>query len=234
MSKVHIDHNLEKVRQRVKLACQKAGKNPDEVKLVAVSKTKPNADILEAITHGQLTFGENRMKELEDKMLSLDNPDIDWHMIGNLQTNKIRFIASRVNWIHSVEKSKYLKEINKRAKEHNRIINTLIQVNISGESQKGGCKPDELKNILNSAKGLENVAVKGLMGMATFADDPEEVRTEFQLLKRLFDEHQTLNEENIRLEHLSMGMSNDMEVAIEEGSTMVRVGSDIFGARNYP
>ena len=234
MSKVHIDHNLEKVRQRIKLTCERVGRNPDEVMLVAVSKTKPNADILKAIARGQLSFGENRMKELEDKMLSLDNPDIDWHMIGNLQTNKIRFIASRVNWIHSVEKSKYLKEINKRAKEHNRIINTLIQVNISGESQKGGCKPDDLKSILNSAQGLENVAIKGLMGMATFADDPEEVRREFQLLKQLFDEHQSFNEENIRLEHLSMGMSNDMEVAIEEGSTMVRIGSDIFGARNYP
>lgn len=234
MSNKHIDHNLEKIRKRIELTCERVGRNPDEIMLVAVSKTKPDADILEAITSGQLSFGENRMKELEEKMLSIQNPEIDWHMIGNLQTNKIRFIANRVNWIHSVEKSKYLKEIDKRAKEYDRVINVLIQVNISGETQKGGCEPNQLKSVLESVKGMNNIMIKGLMGMATFVNDPEQVRSEFQLLKQLLDENQNLNNNNIELEHLSMGMSNDMEVAIEEGSTMVRIGSDIFGARNYP
>ncbi len=233
MSDVNIGQNLQAVHQRIQRACEKAGRDASGITLIAVSKTKPNSDILKAIEHGQLAFGENRMKELEDKMESIALPDISWHMIGNLQTNKIKYIAHRVDWIHSVEKLKYIKEISKRAGQSNRIVNVLIQVNISGESQKGGCEPDELASILKGAVDYEHVRVKGLMGMATFTDDPEDVRGEFKLLKQLFDEHQHLNGEHIQLEHLSIGMSNDLEVAIEEGATMVRVGSDIFGPRNY-
>lgn len=173
------------------------------------------------------------MKELEDKMAEVEMPDVVWHFIGNLQTNKIKYIADRVNWIHSVEKAKYLKEIEKRAGQANRVVNALIQVNISDEKQKGGCKPEDLAGILESAQKYEHVKVRGLMGMATFVDDPEEVRSEFKLLKELFDSHQKYNSGSVNLEHLSMGMTNDMEVAIEEGATMVRIGSAIFGERNY-
>ncbi|SMO59257.1 YggS family pyridoxal phosphate-dependent enzyme [Gracilimonas mengyeensis] len=233
MSEQNIAKNLKSIQQRIKEACESCGRDPEEVLLVAVSKTKPNEDILEAVQAGQLHFGENRMKDLEDKMLEIANPDISWHFIGNIQTNKIKYIAERVNWIHSVEKAKYLKEIEKRAGKANRVVNALIQVNISDEQQKGGCKPGDLAGILEKAQNYEHVKVKGLMGMARFVDDPEEVRSEFKLLKELFDSHQEYNKGSVELKHLSMGMTNDMEVAIEEGATMVRVGTAIFGERNY-
>lgn len=233
MSNEEIPQNLTSIRQQIEATCGSAGRDPNDITLVAVSKTKPNEDILKAVTAGQLHFGENRMKELEDKMASISNPDIVWHFIGNLQTNKIKYIADRVNWIHSVEKAKYLKEIDKRAKQANRVVNALIQVNISDEKQKGGCKPEDLAGILESAQDFEYVKVKGLMGMATFVDDPEEIRGEFKLLKKLFDSHQQYNKGSVQLEHISMGMTNDFKVAIEEGATMLRIGSAIFGERNY-
>jgi len=233
MSDQDIAQNLKSIQQKIEQAADSAGRDSSEILLVAVSKTKPVADIYEAITAGHLHFGENRMKELEDKMAEIEMPDVVWHFIGNLQTNKIKYIADRVNWIHSVEKAKYLKEIEKRAGQANRVVNALIQVNISDEKQKGGCKPEDLAGILESAQNYEHVKVRGLMGMATFVDDPEDVRSEFKLLKKLFDSHQEYNSGSVNLEHLSMGMTNDMEVAIEEGATMVRIGSAIFGERNY-
>jgi len=233
MSNEDISQNLTSIHEKIEKTCKSLARDSKEITLVAVSKTKPNKDILEAITAGQLHFGENRMKELEDKMASISNPDVVWHFIGNLQTNKIKYIADRVNWIHSVEKAKYLKEINKRAGQANRVVNALIQVNISDEKQKGGCKPEDLADILKSAQDYEFVMVKGLMGMATFVDDPEEIRDEFKLLKNLFDSHQQYNAGSVQLEHISMGMTNDFQVAIEEGATMLRIGSAIFGERNY-
>ncbi|MFV1885201.1 MAG: YggS family pyridoxal phosphate-dependent enzyme [Balneola sp.] len=173
------------------------------------------------------------MQELQDKMESIELPGIQWHMIGTLQSNKIKYIAERVNWIHSVSKAKYLDEIDKRAASANRTINVLIQINISGEDQKSGCEASELAAILGYAKNLHNVRVKGLMGMATFSDNPEDVRHEFALLRNTLEEHQHLNGKNVELKELSMGMSGDFEVAIEEGATMIRVGSAIFGSRNY-
>lgn len=225
--------NIETINQQIADACEKAGRNPDEVNLLAVSKTKPLDDIEAALGCGQHHFGENRAKELQDKMASCENDDIQWHMIGNLQTNKIKYMAERVNWIDSVPKQKTLREIEKRASRVDRTINTLIQVNISGESQKSGCNPDDLPDILDYARPLEHTKVRGLMGMATFTDDMEVVRDEFKLLKQLFDQHAENNESSVQLEHLSMGMSNDFEVAIEEGATIVRVGQAIFGKRNY-
>ncbi|MBN2731157.1 MAG: YggS family pyridoxal phosphate-dependent enzyme [Balneolaceae bacterium] len=225
--------NIEKVNQRIITACEEAGRNPNDVHLVAISKTKPLDDIKEAFDCGQLHFGENRAKELQDKMDTYKNPDIQWHMVGNLQTNKIKYMVERVNWIHSIEKPKYLQEIEKRAGRIDRVINTLVQVNISDEDQKSGCTPDKLEKILDGARSLNHVRVRGLMGMATFTDDMDVVRDEFKLLKELFDKHAENNEGSVQLEHLSMGMTNDMEVAIEEGSTMVRVGRAIFGERNY-
>lgn len=233
MSEQNIAKNLKSIQQKIEQTAERVGRDSNDIMLVAVSKTKPTSDILEAITAGHLHFGENRMKELEDKMVEIEMPDVVWHFIGNLQTNKIKYIADRVNWIHSVEKAKYLKEIEKRAGQANRVVNALIQVNISNEKQKGGCKPDDLAKILESAQNYDFVKVRGLMGMATFVDDPEEVRSEFKLLKELFDSHQRYNGGSVNLEHLSMGMTNDMEVAIEEGATMVRIGSAIFGERNY-
>ncbi|MDZ7716622.1 MAG: YggS family pyridoxal phosphate-dependent enzyme [Balneolaceae bacterium] len=225
--------NLKKVQQRINKACDKAGRDPDEVMLIAVSKTKPLEDIEEAAGCGQVHFGENRAKELQDKMDESDNKAIQWHMVGSPQTNKIKYMVERVNWIDAIPKKKTLREIEKRASRIDRVINTLIQVNISGEDQKSGCEPEDLKKVLEYAQGLKHARVRGLMGIATLVDDPEEVRGEFRLLRELLEEHQSYNCENIQLEHLSMGMTNDLEVAIEEGSTMVRVGRAIFGERNY-
>ncbi len=233
MSEASIPENLAKIKNRIRLACEKSGRNPEDITLIAVSKTKPNEAIIEACISGQLHFGENRMQELQDKMESVELPGIQWHMIGTMQSNKIKYIADRVDWIHSVSKAKYLDEIEKRAASADRTIHVLIQVNISGEDQKSGCEIDELAGILEHAKSFPHIKIRGLMGMATFTDNPEDVRDEFALLRTTLENHQYLNGGNIELKELSMGMSGDFEVAIEEGSTMVRVGSAIFGARNY-
>lgn len=228
-----ICQNLSNVQNRIRNACKQAGRDPEGVKLIAVSKTKPLDDIKRAFSCGQIHFGENRAKELQDKMEQFDEERVQWHMVGSPQTNKIKYMVERVNWIDAIPKKKTLKEIEKRASRIGRVINTLIQVNISGENQKSGCEPDNLKKLLEYAQGLEHTRVCGLMGIASLVDDPEEVRPEFKLLKTLLDEHQSYNCENIQLKELSMGMTNDLEVAIEEGSTMVRVGRAIFGERNY-
>ncbi|WP_445664184.1 YggS family pyridoxal phosphate-dependent enzyme [Fodinibius sp. AD559] len=230
-----ICNNIKELQNRITQACESAERDSSEITLVAVSKTKPLDDIKTAYSCGQIHFGENRAKELQDKMDDYENEDIQWHMVGNLQTNKIKYMVERVNWIHSIEKSKYLREIEKRASRIDRVINTLIQINISGEEQKSGCNPEDLKEILEYAQGLDHVRVRGLMGMATFVDpeEVEKVRPEFKMLKEIRDEHRSFETENIQLDELSMGMTNDMEIAIQEGSTMLRVGRAIFGERNY-
>ena len=198
----------------------------DEVTLVAVSKTKPNTTILEAYQAGQRIFGENKVQELAQKAEELPK-DIAWHMIGHLQTNKVKFIAPFVSLIHGVDSLKLLKEINKRAEQNNRIIDCLLQVHIATESSKFGFGMEEVESALNQAKEFKNIRITGLMGMATFTDDTQQVVDEFKSLKTVFD--------SIKNEHittLSMGMSGDYKLAIEQGSTMIRVGSAIFGHRN--
>ncbi|HCI69872.1 MAG TPA: YggS family pyridoxal phosphate-dependent enzyme [Balneola sp.] len=231
MEKSQICENIRKVKSKIEKTCWKIGRETSEVTLVAVSKTKPASYIREALECGQIEFGENRMQELEEKIPQFEPAQVSWHMIGNIQTNKIKLIADNISWVHSIEKLKYLKEFEKRSNGNK--IKALIQVNISGEKQKGGVEPEDLAEILKSSTDFEHVKVCGLMGMATFVDDPEDVRHEFKLLKNLFDDHQKFNSGSVNLRELSMGMSNDLEVAIEEGATMVRVGSEIFGARNY-
>jgi hypothetical protein len=231
MEKSQICENIRKVKSKIEKTCWKIGRETSEVTLVAVSKTKPASYIREALECGQIEFGENRMQELEEKIPQFEPAQVSWHMIGNIQTNKIKLIADKISWVHSIEKLKYLKEFEKRSNGNK--IKALIQVNISGEKQKGGVEPEDLAEILKSSTDFEHVKVCGLMGMATFVDDPEDVRHEFKLLKNLFNDHQKFNSGSVKLRELSMGMSNDLEVAIEEGATMVRVGSEIFGARNY-
>ena len=199
---------------------------PKEVTLVAVSKTKPNTAILEAYQAGQRIFGENKVQELAKKAEELPK-DIAWHMIGHLQTNKVKFIAPFVSLIHGVDSLKLLKEINKRAEQNNRIIDCLLQVHIATESSKFGFGMEEVESVLNQAEEFKNIRITGLMGMATFTDDTQQVVDEFKNLKTVFD--------SIKNEHittLSMGMSGDYKLAIEQGSTMIRVGSAIFGQRN--
>lgn len=232
MSEISIRKNLAKILEFIEQSCIKCGRNPEEVRLIAVSKTKPKEAIIEAFSAGQVHFGENRMQELQEKMIGLDLSNLQWHMIGTMQSNKIKYIAERVDWIHSVSKAKYLTEINRRAAEYNRTINVLIQVNISGEDQKSGCEVSELESILSHAKTLPNIMVHGLMGIASFVENPEDIRSEFRLLRETLEEFTKKNEGNVQLTELSMGMSGDMEIAIQEGATMVRVGSAIFGSRN--
>jgi pyridoxal phosphate enzyme (YggS family) len=214
-----IANNLEKIKATL----------PDTVTLVAVSKTKPIADLKEAYEVGQRIFGENKIQEMTQKWEELPK-DIQWHMIGHVQTNKVKYMAAYVNLIHGVDSFKLLKEINKQAKKNNRIIDCLLQIHIAEEDTKFGLDKEELLSILESDtfKALENIKIKGLMGMATFTDNEQQVRREFKSLKFLYDVATT---KLTGLDTLSMGMSGDYLSAIEEGSTMVRIGSSIFGSR---
>ena len=202
--------------------------------LVAVSKTKPNEDLMEAYEAGQRALGENKVQELTDKAEALPK-DIEWHMIGHLQRNKVKYIAPFVHLIHSVDSVRLLKEINKQGKKIDRVIPVLLQIHIAEEENKYGLDEQELHELLSSGdfKEMNHVEVQGLMGMATFTDDTEKIRREFKSLKKLFDKTaEQYNDEKLNLKELSMGMSGDYEIAIEEGSTMVRIGSKIFGERN--
>jgi hypothetical protein len=203
----------------------------ENITLVAVSKTKPNEAILEAYQIGQRIFGENKVQELTDKYETLPK-DIEWHMIGHLQTNKVKYIAPFISLIHGVDSYKLLQEINKRATQNNRVINCLLQIHIAEEETKFGFNETEVIELLGSDefKALENVNIVGLMGMATFTEDEAQIKKEFTSLGKLFSTLKTLHS---TLNILSMGMSGDYQLAIECGSNMVRVGSSIFGTRNY-
>lgn len=230
----HYPENLNEVSQRIIRACAGCNRNPEELKLIAVSKTNPSEAIHAMRKLGVLHFGENKVQELVPKMETFaGDPDITWHMIGTLQTNKIKYIADRVHWIHSVPKRKALKEINKRAGEAGRVINVLIQINISEENQKSGCEPDDLPDLLKAADAMPNISVRGLMGMASFTDDAEIIRPQFRLLRQLLESEQKRGYQNHKLEELSMGMTNDLEIAVAEGSTMLRIGTALFGKRDY-
>jgi len=201
------------------------------VALVAVSKTKPNSDILEAYEAGQRIFGENKIQEMVNKYDTLPK-DIKWHMIGHLQSNKVKHMAHFVDLIHGVDSFKTLKEINKQAKKHNRTIDCLLQARIAKEETKFGLEFDEIETILQMSEftELQNIKIVGLMGMASFSSDKKEVSDEFKSLKIFFDK---INQTKSILTILSMGMSGDYNLAIENGSNMIRVGSAIFGSRNY-
>ena len=204
---------------------------PKHVHLVAVSKTKPNADLEEAYAAGQRIFGENKIQEMTQKWETLPK-DIQWHMIGNVQTNKVKYMAPYVSLIHGVDRYKLLKEINKQAAKSDRIIDCLLQMHIAQEDTKFGFNKEELEAVVTDLKTnpLPYIRIKGLMGMATFTDNQEQIRSEFKTLKQQFDWLQT---QHPLANELSMGMSGDYVLAIEEGSTMIRVGSKIFGSRNY-
>ncbi|MBI2282773.1 MAG: YggS family pyridoxal phosphate-dependent enzyme [Bacteroidetes bacterium] len=203
------------------------------VTLVAVSKTKPNEDIQELYDLGQRDFGENYVQELVDKQAVLPK-DIRWHFIGHLQTNKVKYIAPFVHLIHGVDSFKLLQEINKQGAKHDRIIDCLLQVHIAQEETKFGMDETELEEALAATAGLSHVRVCGLMGMASFSEDQAKVRNEFRQLKKLFDKIREWPVVNAEWTLLSMGMSGDYAIAVEEGSTLVRIGSLVFGARIYP
>ncbi|WP_299109537.1 YggS family pyridoxal phosphate-dependent enzyme [uncultured Tenacibaculum sp.] len=216
-----IKENLQKIKESL----------PENVTLVAVSKTKPNADIQEAYDAGQRVFGENKIQEMVGKYEALPK-DIEWHMIGHLQRNKVKYMAHFVSLIHGVDSFKTLVEINKQAKKHDRVIHCLLQARIAKEDTKFGLTFSEIETILASEEfqELKNIKVVGLMGMATFTDDQAQLQEEFSSLANFFSSNKG---KYSNLTTLSMGMSGDYPLAIENGSNMVRIGSSIFGVRNY-
>ena len=198
---------------------------PQQVELIAVSKTKPISDLLEAYDAGQRAFGENKIQEMVTKWEQMPK-DIQWHMIGHVQSNKVKYMAPFVHTIHAVDSIKLLKEIQKQAARNERIINCLIQIRIAKEETKFGLAASELDSLLCQGKEMSNIVINGLMGMATFTEDQSQIRSEFKTLSDLYRKYSSF-------EVLSMGMSGDYDIAIEEGSTSIRVGSKIFGERNY-
>ncbi|MFD2939293.1 YggS family pyridoxal phosphate-dependent enzyme [Flavobacterium notoginsengisoli] len=205
---------------------------PEHVNLVAVSKTKPVSDLMQAYETGQRIFGENKIQEMTEKWEQMPK-DIQWHMIGHVQSNKVKFMAPYVNLIHGVDSLKLLQEINKQALKNNRTIDCLLQIYIAEEESKFGLDENELNELLTSSqfKELKNIRILGLMGMATFTEDQNQIKKEFTHLKSIFDSIKELKTENCSLNTISMGMSGDYQLAIECGSTMVRIGSSIFGGR---
>ena len=220
-----IQTNIQKIKKSL----------PQQVTLVAVSKTHPVETVMEAYNAGHRIFGENKVQELVAKYEAMPK-DIEWHLIGHLQTNKVKYIASFVSLIHSVDSIKLLEVIDKEAQKHNRVIDCLLQIHIASEETKFGLSADELEELLssNDFREMKNIRVVGLMGMATFIDNMAQVRMEFKFLSTLFQSVKAKYfADKPWFKELSMGMSSDYAVAIEEGSTMVRIGSNIFGHRNY-
>ncbi len=204
-------------------------------RLIVVSKTQSIEKIKETYDMGQRLFGENKVQELQSKVEHLPE-DIEWHLIGHLQRNKVKFIAPFISMIHSIDSLKLLEEVNKQAEKNNRIIDCLLQVHIATEESKFGFSEDELLYFIKSDKisDLKSINIKGLMGMATFTKDNDKVRTEFKNLRKIFDKIKTINKHaNVEMLELSMGMSGDYKIALEEGSTLVRIGTYVFGERNY-
>lgn len=227
-----LQDNLKKVQENIRKACKKAGRNEEEVTLIAVSKTKPLSDLEEILDAGVIEFGENKVQELCDKFEHIKSP-VHWHMIGHLQTNKVKYIVDKVCLIHSVDSLKLASQISKEAEKKQVECDVLIEVNVAQEESKFGITTDETLTLIREVAVLPHVHIKGLMTIAPFVDDPEENRPVF---RSLYELSKTVAKEQIpdvSMEILSMGMTNDYMVAIEEGATMVRVGTGIFGERNY-
>lgn len=227
-----LKENYDAVAKKVKDACERAGRSADEVTIIVVSKTKPLSDIVELQQYGVMDFGENKVQELCAKYEEIEKP-VRWHLIGHLQTNKVKYIVDKVELIHSVDSLKLAKQISKEALKKKVTVPILIQVNVAQEETKFGLETEEVMALISEAAKLPNIKIKGLMTIAPFVDDPEDNRQYFRMLKQLFVDIGAKNFDNVDMTILSMGMTNDYEVAVEEGATMVRVGTGIFGARNY-
>lgn len=228
-----IAENMRDVEQRIRQACARAGRAPEEVTLIAVSKTKPVEMLMEAYAAGARDFGENKVQELLDKIPQMPQ-DIRWHMIGHLQRNKVKYIIDKVALIHSVDSLRLAEEISKEAQKHNLVVDILVEVNVAGEESKFGTTPEETANLVLSIAALPGIRVRGLMTIAPFVEHAEENRKFFKNLKQLSVDILQKNNDNIHVgDVLSMGMTGDYEVAVEEGATYVRVGTGIFGERSY-
>lgn len=227
-----LKENLINVKENIKKACEKVGRDPAEVTLVAVSKIKPLSDIEELVEAGQMEYGENYVQELCDKYDNISTP-VHWHMIGHLQRNKVKYIIDKVVLIHSVDSLSLAQQIEKEAAKKDVIAQILIQVNVAEEDTKFGLDQEEVIQLVEEVSKLPHVRIRGLMTSAPYVTDPEENRVYFQQLHKLFIDIPKKNLDNVSMDILSMGMTNDYEVAIEEGATMIRVGTGIFGERHY-
>ena len=227
-----IKENLEAVRENIKKACERAGRDSKEVTLITVSKTNPVVSLKEAMDCGVTIFGENKVQEMLEKQEEL--PDtLQWHMIGHLQRNKVKYIMGKVALIHSVDSLRLAEEISKEATKQGTEEDILIEINVAEEESKFGITTNEAISLVESIAKLPHIHIKGLMTIAPFVDDPEENRAVFSALKKLSVDIAAKNIDNVSMHVLSMGMTNDYQVAIEEGATMVRVGTGIFGRRTY-
>ncbi|QQY78738.1 hypothetical protein EDD65_10556 [Keratinibaculum paraultunense] len=229
---ITVKDNLLMIKQNINRALQKSGRTDDDVDIIAVTKTVGIEQINEAINAGLYKIGENRVQELIKKY-DIIGEKVEYHMIGHLQTNKVKYIIDKVSLIHSLDRLSLAGELDKRAKKSNLNISTLIQVNVAEEKSKYGLRVNQVIPFIEEISKYENIKVKGLMTIAPFVEDPEEVRWVFRDLRRLSEMIKDRNYENVKMDILSMGMTNDYEVAIEEGSNMIRIGTGLFGKRNY-
>ena len=227
-----INENISKVRENIVKSCEKAGRNPEEVTLIAVSKTKPVSAIEEALMSGTLDYGENKVQELCDKYDVLPK-NIRWHMIGHLQRNKVKYLVGKTYLVHSVDSLRLAEQIEKEFAKHNQVCDILVEVNIAQEESKFGINAKETEELIRKIAKFEHVRIKGLMTIAPYTEDPESNREYFREIKKLSVDIRDKNIDNVSMDVLSMGMTGDYMVAVEEGATMVRVGTGIFGERNY-
>ena len=238
---MNIKENITEIKCRIRAACERAGREESEVTLIAVSKTKPVAMILEANLAGMTEFGENKPQELRDKTEELipeQYPELHlplhWHMIGTLQTNKIKYIVGKTVLIHSIDSVKLAEAVSKEAVKRQQSCDILLEVNIAEEESKHGFSTEEIFTAVEQISVLQGIRIRGLMTVAPYTQQPEENRCYFRKMKQLLIDINSKNIDNVFMDTLSMGMSSDFEVAVEEGATMVRVGTGIFGERNYP
>jgi hypothetical protein len=229
--KMSVAQNIENVRQNIRIACEKSGRKEEDILLLAVSNNIEVPIIKEAVAEGLTELGENKPQEINRKYSEIDG--VKWHQIGHLQTNKIKYIIDKVCLIHSLDSLHLAEEISKKAVSIGKKMDVLVEVNIAGEEAKHGVKPEEAEELAFKASQLEGICVKGLMTVAPFDENPENNRKYFRKMHNLFVDIKSKNYDNISMEYLSMGMTNDYMVAIEEGANIIRVGTGIFGARNY-
>lgn len=227
-----LKENLQSVEAKIQEACERSGRAREDVTLIAVSKTKPVETLQEAYDLGVRIFGENKVQELTEKYDALPD-DIEWHLIGHLQRNKVKYIIEKAALIHSVDSLRLAETIEKEAAKRDITVNILLEVNVAGEESKFGFLPEEVDAFVDKIAEYPHLCIKGLMTIAPFVDDPEENRPIFAYLRKLSVDIAEKNAHNINMSVLSMGMTNDYQVAIEEGATIVRVGTGIFGERNY-
>lgn len=226
-----ISSNIDSIRQRIATACGRAGRDPGDVRLIAVSKVKPAADIDAAFAAGQTLFGESYVQEFRDKAPLVQSP-VEWHFLGGLQSNKVKYLRGKVAMIHSVDRLSLAEEINRQWQKTDTSCDVLLQVNVGDEQQKSGCAPQQLESLVRSVAALPHLRICGLMCLPPYCDDAEEVRPYFRELRELAEQIDRMQIPGVAMRELSMGMSGDFEVAVEEGATLVRIGTAIFGERS--